>query len=188
MNRHIYTEEERQFLKEFIPGHTRKEIQIEFNSRFGCNISVASVKSYMSRHNIRNGIVKRFQKGCVPANKGKNIPNPKIRRPVGSESVDSRGYTKIKIAEPDKWMNKQRYIWEKTYGPIPKGYLVIFRDNNNRNMDISNLMLVSKTESVIMNRYYSKYTGQLRDTALLLADLRIEISRRKKELKNEDHF
>ena len=187
MTGHVYTEEERQFLKEFIPGHTRKEIQEAFNDRFGCNISIWAVKSYMSRHKIRNGVVKVFPKGRTPANKGKKMPNSQVRKPVGTEYTGPNGYVKIKIAEPDKWVPKQRYIWEQTYGPIPDGYMVVFRDNNKQNVDISNLMLVSKPQGAVLNRHLGKYPVELKDTALLLADLKIATNKKRKEIKSENH-
>lgn len=187
MSRHVYTEEEREFLKEFIPGHMRKEIQEAFNNRFGCNISIKAVKAYMARHKIGNGIVKVFPKGHTPANKGKKMPDSQPRKPIGSEYTDPNGYIKIKIAEPSKWVPKQRYIWEKINGPVPDGYVVAFRDNNNQNMDISNLMLVSKAERLVMNQFYRQYSGELKDTALLLADLKIATNRKRKEIKNENN-
>ena len=187
MSRHVYTEEEKQFLKEFIPGHMRKEIQEAFNNRFGCDISVGAVKAYMAHHKIRNGIVKVFPKGHTPANKGKKMADSKTRKPVGTEYVDPNGYIKVKIAEPDKWAPKQRYVWEKINGQVPDGYVVAFRDNNNQNMEINNLMLISKAERLVMNQFYNKCPGEMKDTALLLADLRIATGKRRKEIKNENH-
>lgn len=187
MSRHVYTEEEKQFLKDFIPGHMRKEIQEAFNNRFGCDISVGAIKAYMAHYKIRNGIVKGFPKGYTPANKGKKMPDSKIRKPVGTEYVGPNGYIKIKIAEPDRWIPKQRYIWEKVNGPIPDGYMVVFRDNNNQNMDINNLMLISRAEGLIMNKFYSKCSAELKDTALLLADLKIATRKKRKEIKSENH-
>ena len=187
MTGHVYTEEERQFLKEFIPGHTRKEIQEAFNSRFGCGISLKAVGSYMGRHKINNGFDGRFRKGNTPANKGKIYSNPKLQSPIGSEFIDSLGYIKIKIAQPNKWVFKHRYIWEQTYGPIPDGYMVVFRDNNKQNVDISNLMLVSNPQGAVLNRHLGKYPVELKDTALLLADLKIATNKKRKEIKSENH-
>ena len=187
MTGHVYTEEERQFLKEFIPGHTRKEIQEAFNDRFGCDISIKAVGSYMEHHKIKNGFDGRFRKGHIPANKGKKYSNPKLQSSIGSEFIDSRGYIKIKIAQPNKWVLKHRYIWEQFHGPIPDGYMVAFRDNNRQNVDVNNLMLVSRSQGLVLNRHLGKYPEELKDTALLLVDLKIATSKKRKELKNENH-
>ncbi len=183
MNGHYYTEEERKFLKEFIPGHTRKEIQKAFNDRFGCNVSVSAIGHYMNRNKIKNGFTGRFQKGNIPANKGKKWSNTKKRCPVGSEFVNSLGYIQIKIAEPNKWVAKHRYVWENANGSIPKGYMVSFRDNNKQNVNINNLMLVSMAQGAVINRYLGKCTGEMKDTALLLADLKMVTNKKRKELK-----
>ena len=50
------------------------------------------------------------------------------------------------------WTPKHRYLYEKAYGKISKGYKVIFADGNNRNFDLNNLILVSNAEELIMNR------------------------------------
>lgn len=44
-----------------------------------------------------------------------------------------------------------RVIWERHYGPIPKGYNVIFKDGDQTNMDVNNLGLVSDAELMKKN-------------------------------------
>ena len=41
---------------------------------------------------------------------------------------------------------KHHLIWEKAYGPIPKGHLVIFADGNRDNFSLENLILISRSK------------------------------------------
>ena len=83
-----------------------------------------------------------FKKGTTP---------PQYR-PVGSERINKEGYLEVKIADPNKWELKHRYIYKKYYGDIPKGHNVIFADTDKTNLNIDNLILVSKSEMLILNR------------------------------------
>lgn len=52
---HIYTEEERQFMTEYVPGHTYREIQTAFIEKFGWDITLSQVKSYIGRYKLNTG-------------------------------------------------------------------------------------------------------------------------------------
>ena len=70
--------------------------------------------------------------------------------PIGSLQV-KRGYVQIKIGEPNKWMQYQRYVWEQHHpGESAKGMVVLFMDGNSRNFDPSNLERVSRGELTVM--------------------------------------
>ena len=115
----------------------------------------------------------RFEKGHIPFNKGKKWSDymseeiqEELRkhlfkkgnkvhntRPVGSERIDAKDhYLYIKVAEPNKWQLKHRYLYEQKYGKIPKGYNLIFADGDKYNFDLDNLVLVSNAELLIMNK------------------------------------
>ena len=71
-------------------------------------------------------------------------------KPVGSLQV-KKGYVQIKIAEPNQWMQYQRYVWERHHpGESAEGMVVIFMDGNSRNFDPSNLERVSRGELTVM--------------------------------------
>lgn len=46
----------------------------------------------------------------------------------------------------NRFLHWGRYMWEKHYGPVPKGMNVIFKDGNNHNLSLSNLEMVSDGE------------------------------------------
>lgn len=170
---HKFTDEQINYIRKIAPGRYVSEITEMFNKHFNLELKVSQIVSCKHNHKIASGIDCRFQKGMIPANKGKkgsmspdqykrcsatmfkkgNIPSN--RRPIGSERIDKNGYILIKIQDGQKnknWIRKHRYLYEQAYGKVPEGHKVIFADGNNRNFDLSNLILVSNAEELIMNK------------------------------------
>lgn len=162
-----YTDEEKAFLRSFIPGHFSYEVQRAFEEKFGHRITCSQIKCFKGNNKVRSGMDTRFKKGTVPPNKGKKMSAeqyakssrtmfkkggiPQNYRPVGSERVNVDGYIEIKVADPSKWELKHRFIWEESNGKIPAGMNLIFKDNNPLNVKIDNLMLVTRAENMEMN-------------------------------------
>lgn len=167
-----YSKEEKEFLKKHNHLTPTKELVKLFNERFETNITKEQIKNFRGNNKLNSGLTGYFPKGNIPHNKGKKqtdymtqesidktIPTrfkkgniPANHKPVGTEAITKNGYIKIKIGEPNKWQLKHRYIYEKAYGKIPKGYNLIFLDGNKTNIVLSNLKLVSKAEDLMMNR------------------------------------
>lgn len=189
------TKEEQDFFREFVPGHTYKEIQAEFCKRFNKPITLNQVTGYLKRNGLKTGTDGRFKKGQTPHNKGikgwyaqgmernwfKKGNIPQKYKPVGSERISKDGYIEIKVKDPNKWQLKHRYVWEKENGEIPKGMLLIFKDNNKLNIDLDNLMLISKAENAVINRAGgSVFTGQTKEVIVNLARLKCATRKAKK--------
>lgn len=127
---------------------------------------------YMSEEGKQKSLKTTFKKGNMPHN----------YRPVGSERVNVDGFIEIKIADPNKWELKQRYIYKQKYGEIPKGYTIIFLDGNKQNLDINNLKAISRHENLIMNKNNLRYNNkELTETACILA----QIEKKRRQIKNE---
>lgn len=197
---HKYTDEEKQFFVEFVSGHSYKEIQQEFITRFGWEIKLSQVRAYLKNHKLKTGRTGYFPKGNIPQNKGKKMPPevyekckgtmfkkgnvPQNHRPVGSERITRDGYVEVKIAEPNKWTLKHRLIWQQAHGKIPKGHIVIFRDNNKQNIVLENLMLISRKENAVMNHIGLHETiDETKDLAVSFAKLVSATHQRKKNRK-----
>lgn len=56
--RTVYTDEQKEFFREFIPGHTTDEVVAEFGRRFGEETTASKVKSYKTNHHIKSGTLK----------------------------------------------------------------------------------------------------------------------------------
>ena len=176
MSANKYTDEEKQFLFDTIPGRLTSEVAELFNARFETVITQGKVKAFMANHKITSGVNCEFKKGQVSFNKGKkqyeymskegiekssetrfkkgNVPPN--RRELGDERIAKDGYIEVKVADGslnDNWAYKQRAIYEDEHGPIPEGAKVIFADGNKLNFDINNLVLVTSEELLIMNQH-----------------------------------
>lgn len=196
-----YTDEEKAFLRSFIPGHFSYEVQRAFEAKFGYHITYAQIKNFKGNNKIRSGIDTTFKRNQVPPNKGKKMSAatydklrktmfkkggiPQNYRPVGSERVNVDGYIEIKVADPSKWELKHRFVWEENNGKIPAGMNLIFKDNNPLNIKLDNLMLVSRAENMVINHAGANiYTGIEKEVAVNAIRLKKLI--KEKMLKNKN--
>ncbi len=108
----------------------------------------------------------RFKVGQVPFNKGtkglmkrnktsfkrRHVPHNAKPNETVSVRKDSSGtvYQYIKMAKR-KWVLYHRHLWEQVNGPIPIGHIVVFRDKNTMNCELSNLELITRAEHVRRN-------------------------------------
>lgn len=59
----VYTDEQRKFFEEFVPGHTEIEIVKEFNRRFAADITITKVRGYKKNNGLKSGTHKGTTKG-----------------------------------------------------------------------------------------------------------------------------
>lgn len=191
---HKWTNEEKEYLKQIVQGHHYIEIQELINKKFNLNLTVGQINAAIGRYKLNTGFTGQFKKGHTPNNKGtkgiiyegckntwfKKGNIPQNHRPLGSERVDEDGYVYVKIAEPNTWRLKHQVVWEKHNGKIPKGYAVIFGDRDRSNFDIDNLILVSRKQLLLLNRYkLIQNNADLTRTGVIIADIYSKISERK---------
>ena len=193
-----YTDEMIEFLREVTSGKTYKEITELFNKKFNLDVTAEKIKSLLSRKKINTGTRGcLYKKDSVPWNKGKKGymganrtsfkkgHKPKNWRTVGSERIDTEGYTLIKIAEPKKWAFKHRIVWEHHYKKkIPRGSVIIFADGDKSNLSIENLICVTRNELKVLNKCrLISSVPELTKTGLNIAKIRIKLAELRKEKK-----
>ena len=203
---HKWTEGEKDFLRGYVLSHTWPEATEEFNKRYGCDLSETAVRAAGKRFKIRTGRTGQYEKGHVPANKGTHPPTvgrmaetqfkkgqvSQNHLPVGSVRVrrsykGKKPYVWEKVAEPNKWRMKHVLEWERHNGPVPKGKIVVFADGDTLNTDISNLLLVSRSQHAVMNRWGIKGCDKDHaEVAANIASLKIQISKAKKGRKKKN--
>lgn len=193
---HRYTDAQKEFLRTHVSGRPYLELTMMFNQEFGTNLNAGRIKASIKRYGLKNGRSGRFEKGCTVWNKGmKGISfspetqfqkgnMPQTYRPVGSERISKDGYLEVKVADPRTWRGKHRLVWEAANGPVPEGHAVIFADGNPLNIDIDNLLLISRAELLVANRHgLIKKNAAITKTGVQLARLMArmhEVSRRDK--------
>ena len=135
------------WIKERCPIHEHGYTQIqqmvdELNKMFHTDFGINAFKSNCYRKGFNLEAMKS-------ANHHRGEKHHK-HKPVGSLQ-ETKGYVRIKIAEPNQWMQYQRYVWEQHHpGESAKGMVVIFMDGNSRNFEPSNLERVSRGELTVM--------------------------------------
>ena len=197
-----YTDEMIEFLKEVTPQKTYKEITELFNNKFNLDTTVEIIKSLLSRKKIcteTRGCL--YKKGSIPWNKGKKGymganktsfkkgHKPKNWRPIGSERVDAEGYTLIKVSNEGckhkMWALKHRIVWEQHHKKkIPRGSVIIFADGDKSNLNIENLICVTRNELKVLNKCkLISSIAELTKTGLNIAKIRIKLAELRKEKK-----
>ena len=170
---------------------------------WGKYIPEEQLKSFLSRrHIIRFENHGRFEKGHVPANKGKKMPaevyekskhtmfkkghQPNNHREVGSERINVEGYVEIKVAEPNRWQLKHRVVYENYHNVKLKSTdVVIFLDGNKQNFDIENLALIDRGINAIMNHEGMRFAdAEITRTEVNIAKLKKAIAVAKRKLTN----
>ena len=148
-----------------------------------------------------NSVARRFKPGHVPENKGKKVSAevyakckptmfrkgniPHNYRPVGSECLRDDGYVWVKIADPNKWVQKQRAVWMEHHGEIPKGYNVQFRNKDRMDFRIENLYLISKADQMKNeNSLIASYPKPLADLIRLKGVVNRQIHKQERLMRN----
>ncbi len=160
----LLTAEQDSFLQANLKGIGNKVLADLINQKFDLSLTPIQIKTYKKNHNLSSGLTGQFEKGLVPYNKGKKCPGktsstsfqkgsiPHNTVPVGTELTKADGYMWVKIADPNKWRQKHILIWEEANGKRPSGHVIVFADQNRRNFELGNLVLVSREELFICNR------------------------------------
>lgn len=175
------------------------------NERFGTSYSSGQIRSWYKNHHLDSGLTGRFEKGQLPWSAGKK-PQDMAYRPGALErlqaswygkgsrahnhlpvgSVRTRkpdGYRWIKVAEPNRWRLLAMVVWEKEHGPVPRGYLVIHKDGDPANDDLSNLMLIGRRQHSIVNGMkLQSRDPEIMEASVALADAIVTIRDKEKKI------
>ena len=188
-----YNDEQIAWIKLAYRTMTPKQMCQPFNEHFGTSETWSQLRAFIHNHGIQSGRTGYFEKGSTSWNKGKkgwtaggrsaetrfqkgNIPDN--HKPVGTEVIDSYGYRKRKVAEPNQWEFVHRLVWEKHNGPVPNGKFLRFIDGDKANCELSNLILIDRAANAILNRWVtplSKLEPDVRKSMVGVAMLRSAI-------------
>ncbi len=183
-NRHTWTDDEEALVKALYPDTPCKEVA----EKLGLTVHQVYQKAYalgirkseafMTAEKARagerlvvSGISGRFQKGQIPANKGKRMDRRTYAKcaktmfkpgrkpcearnyqPIGTERISKDGYLERKVTDDQSLVPARRWrfvhvlTWEHHNGPVPAGHVVVFRNKDKSDTRIENLELISRAE------------------------------------------
>jgi hypothetical protein len=156
-----------------------------FNERFGLETNLRQLDTKIRYLGLKNGRDTRFHHGMrPPATAFKPGLITWNVRPRGTEKLRKDGYVSVKVGR--QWIHKQRIIWENAYGPIPKGYAIVFADGNKQNFDLNNLIMVTYAERAVLNHFgLISSDPELTKAGILVARLKLLSFKKMRELKEE---
>lgn len=134
---------------------------------------------YMTAEQIEASKKTHFQKGHLPGNTLYDL--------AITERTDRRGnkYKWIRIGLA-KWMQYHRYLWEQTYGKVPEGCNIQFKDGNTLNCEIDNLYLISRSDQLKNeNSFHARYPEEVKTLFYLKSALKRQINKIEKNENNQ---
>lgn len=167
-----------------------------FCAAFSKEVSKQQLHALRMRNRWKTGRDGHFNKGAVPANKGKKMPfnansaqtqfkkgartgvAAQVYKPIGSERTHENGYRERKIHDglpmQSRWKFVHRIEWEKLNGPIPAD-MVLKCKGDHFNTDPSNWELVPRGLLPRLNgrsgRGYDDAPDDLKPTIMAVAKL-----------------
>ena len=209
----IYPEVVNDFIRQHHKGTPYKEMARMVNEEFGTDYTDQNMKQRYNSLKLNSGLTGRFEKGHIPASKGKTwdefMPKesqersratcykkgnvPVDHKEVGTIGIRSQHHTGkdderkvyyIKVAEPNKWEPLHHHNWKKVHGDIPKNYVVAFVNGDSLDPREENLELVSRKVWATIKHWGLKYTNREEfEAAVLIAKGRQQINSIKQERK-----
>ena len=148
----------------------RKKMAVLFNEKFGKTKTYENMKRFCCRYKLsRDFELDKKPKNKTTFKKGMKAHNV---MDIGQEYINpSNGFVMIKT---DKGrMLKHHHVWGE---PIPHDMQISFIDGDRTNCEKSNLMLVTKAESLRFNQLYArKADASNRESFMLLAQIKTAI-------------
>lgn len=96
---------------------------------------------------VRTSRVTEFSKGQRPINHC-SVGTVRIR--CRKRRRDTRAF--VKVAEPNKWVERAKLVWITHNGVIPKGLIVHHKSRDTLDDDIDNLELLTRAEHLLEHR------------------------------------
>ena len=146
--RELYTEAKREFLLQYGADFPTEELTQLLNERFGSHHTAGSVRTTVKKLGVRKTPKCR---STICANKGEKIGATKI---IG-------GYRYVKVGVSNggfykDWLREIDVEYEKAYGAITDGYMVVTLDGDKLNASPENLCAVKKSVAARMANGHGK--------------------------------
>lgn len=176
----------------------RRELHAEFCKTFDrSDVSLGAFKSLCKRNRWLTGRTGQYEKGTVPANKGKKMPwnansartqfkkgnrtgrANHVYKPIGTERISREGCLERKIHDGLPMQSRWRLVhlirWEQEHGPVPEGHCLKCLDGDKTNTEPSNWICIPRALLPRLNgrfgRDYDNAPAALKPAILATAKL-----------------
>jgi hypothetical protein len=135
---------------------------------------------YMTADQIKKTAATRFKKGNVPLT---TLYNGIITKRKDTLKTGEIIYYKwIRISKAN-WKMLHVYNWEKVYGPLPEGYILVFKDGDKMNCDVNNVEKITLQENMRRNSI-QHYPEEIRNLMITNGKLKSKIKKHKNHGEN----
>lgn len=152
------TPEEISWIKEVYPHQSVAESTVIFNEIFGRQMTEANLRANASRLGVK-------------------VLQKKYVQPIPSAKIGTlRFWHKYWYIRTEKgWVLYHRYLYEENVGSIPDGYCVIFKDGNNENFQIENLIAIPKEFLGYLNK--NGWKDELLEVGIMWCELHKQVNK-----------
>jgi hypothetical protein len=193
-----FTAEQKDFMRQYAPEMSRKELAEFFNAFFGTAICLNTIKGWCARHKLpspngngrftsenhprwQEGLSSEEIKAHFSEESFAKLLTPMLeankKHKIGDEII-RHGVPYIVINEEyghgidHRIKLKSHYIWEQQYGEVPSDHMMIHLDNDPMNCEISNLRCIPKKyRSFLRHHDWWNAPAEVKDTALKWCEL-----------------
>lgn len=165
-----YSKEFDNYVREKAKVMKKEELYNHIIKKYNLNISKDSFQHYLLRRNIR----------CIDYDKTKATKMPKYQ--IGYERIRSN-MTEIKIAQPNVWESKQRYLYKKYHNcDLTSDDYIIFLNQDRNDYSKDNLIKISRKESAMISgvRKLVSKDKELTKLGILIARLMLKAKEKQK--------
>ena len=186
----LFPKEVAEYIRANCKGVLLADMTERLNAEFGTKYTRKQIKAYYGNHHIVSGTTGRCakrhrpQKGVYPESlrkwQSENKGARKSKYSAGDVVKRKDGYLYRKVDGCGDLAKQHHYVWEQANGPVPRGYMLIFKDGDRTNCELENLALVSRAENTYLTRKKMRFTDpQLTECAVNLAKLHIVAMQKK---------
>ena len=159
-----FTPEIREYIFSHYEGVPYCKMADLVNQQFGTSIPQKSFRWFYQNNKLRCGV-------SWIGNKAE----------PGEISQKKDDYQYIKM-EDGSWRLYHHWLWEQAHGPIPPGHMVTFLDGNIQNIELDNLMLISRAEQMHVTKDNLRFDDPaLTKTGILIAKVKAAANKQKKQ-------
>lgn len=130
---------------------------------------------FMTAAAIEKSKATRFKKGRLPHN---TKPEGTILFHLDKRTGNKYGYVRDRATGKLNFVHRINY--EKSFGEIPEGGVVIFKDGDTLNTDPSNLQLITYAENMKRNTIH-RYPQEVKEAIRLISKLTKKINQHEKQ-------